>query len=1024
LNWNRTAIAASLACFLACILFLPAAVRALDPNKRVTQYQHTSWRTQDGSAPSGMYAIAQTSDGFLWFLSSRGEIYRFDGVQFRLWHPPADAEPIGRIRNILGDRAGGLWALGANGIAHLKNGVVTSQVELDGLLPDTNNLSEDADGSIWVVRGDNSVIEPVCHVSERGAKCFGKSDGIPITPIDAILADGSGGFWLGGQAALVHWHGGVSEAYPLKGMRSGAGPGILALARGPDGSVWAGIYSDGPGLGLAKFEEGAVRSFVTPDFDGSKLTVFSLRFDSDGNLWVGTASDGVFRVHGNAVDHYERSKGLSGDYVRAFFEGREGIVWAATNNGIDQFHDPRITTFSSIEGLGSDNAVGLLASKDGTIWVANGESLDHIAKGSVSSIRYKHGLPGQQVASLLEDRAGNLWVGVDDGLYLLKDGSFRRLPELNHERLGLVLGLVEGGDGNIWAECSGGTRKLVRIRDFKVQEEFSPPRVPMGRIAADTQGGIWIGTRSAELALFRKGDLQRFAVNPGSKSPFANQVVAQPNDTVLVAFDDGLVGLRQGKVQRMTTKNGLPCDEVMSFIQDKEKRWWLNTHCGVVEFSDQELERWWANPAAVIQTRLYDVLDGARPSARPPFNSAATSPDGRVWFVNSGVVQMLDPSILSQKALPAATYIESVIVDRKEFAATGHIKLSPHPRDLQIDYTSPTFLTPQKVKFRYRLSPYDHDWHEAGTRREAFYTDLPPGRYSFRVVACNSDGEWNEQGDALEFSVDPAYYQTNWFRALCAVFVLALVWAIYQFRVRQLRHDFALTLEARIGERTSLARELHDTLLQSFQGLMLRFEIVSQLLPDRPIDAKERLEGAMKQASDAITEGRDAVQGLRTSTVQTNDLARAVNALGEELATEMADRGTSAFRVTVEGESRDLHPILRDEIYRIAAEALRNAFRHAQALQIEVEIRYDNQQFRLRVRDDGKGIDPGVLSGEGPEGHYGLPGMRERAKLIGGKLVIWSQVGAGTEVELRIPAAAAYAKAARRFGLSDLMTRK
>jgi signal transduction histidine kinase len=395
-----------------------------------------------------------------------------------------------------------------------------------------------------------------------------------------------------------------------------------------------------------------------------------------------------------------------------------------------------------------------------------------------------------------------------------------------------------------------------------------------------------------------------------------------------------------------------------------------------------------------------------------------------VWFVNSGVVQMLDPSILSQKALPAATYIESVIVDRKEFAATGHIKLSPHPRDLQIDYTSPTFLTPQKVKFRYRLSPYDHDWHEAGTRREAFYTDLPPGRYSFRVVACNSDGEWNEQGDALEFSVDPAYYQTNWFRALCAVFVLALVWAIYQFRVRQLRHDFALTLEARIGERTSLARELHDTLLQSFQGLMLRFEIVSQLLPDRPIDAKERLEGAMKQASDAITEGRDAVQGLRTSTVQTNDLARAVNALGEELATEMADRGTSAFRVTVEGESRDLHPILRDEIYRIAAEALRNAFRHAQALQIEVEIRYDNQQFRLRVRDDGKGIDPGVLSGEGPEGHYGLPGMRERAKLIGGKLVIWSQVGAGTEVELRIPAAAAYAKAARRFGLSDLMTRK
>ena len=251
-KWPRTAIATGLGVCLACVLLLANPAYALDPSKRLTQYMHTSWRTQDGSAPSGMYAIAQTSDGFLWFLSSRGEIYRFDGVQFRLWHPPASTELIGRIRNILGDRAGGLWALGASGIAHFKNGVVTSQVELDGLLPDTNNVSEDADGSIWVVRGDNGVTEPVCHVSERGVKCFGKSDGIPITPIDAILADGSSGFWLGGQAALVHWHGGVSEAYPLKGMRSGAGPGILALARGPDGSVWAGIYSDGPGLGVCR----------------------------------------------------------------------------------------------------------------------------------------------------------------------------------------------------------------------------------------------------------------------------------------------------------------------------------------------------------------------------------------------------------------------------------------------------------------------------------------------------------------------------------------------------------------------------------------------------------------------------------------------------------------------------------------------------------------------------------------------------------------------------------------------------
>ena len=334
------------------------------------------------------------------------------------------------------------------------------------------------------------------------------------------------------------------------------------------------------------------------------------------------------------------------------------------------------------------------------------------------------------------------------------------------------------------------------------------------------------------------------------------------------------------------------------------------------------------------------------------------------------------------------------------------------------------FLTPQRVNFRYRLDGHDREWHEAGTRRQAFYTDLPPGKYSFRVIACNSDGVWNDNAAKLDFYVAPAYYQTYWFRALCGLFFLALLWAAYRFRVRRLHREFALTLEARVRERTSVARELHDTLLQSFHGLMLRFAVVSQLLPERPVEAKEQLDGTIDRAAKAIAEGRDAVQGLRSSTVQTNDLARAVNTLGEELAADPANQATPAFRVTVEGEPRDLHPILRDEIYRIAAEALRNAFIHAAARQVEVEIRYDNQQFRLRVRDDGRGIDPGVLSEHGREGHFGLPGMRERGKLIGGKLVIWSEAGAGTEVELRIPAAAAYTTATKRSWISELLAKR
>jgi signal transduction histidine kinase len=372
---------------------------------------------------------------------------------------------------------------------------------------------------------------------------------------------------------------------------------------------------------------------------------------------------------------------------------------------------------------------------------------------------------------------------------------------------------------------------------------------------------------------------------------------------------------------------------------------------------------------------------------------------------------MVDPVRLSQEELPAQTYIEALVADRKKFESTPNLSVPPNPRDLQIDYTSPTFAIPQKVKFRYRLDGYDRDWHDAGTRRQAFYTDLPPGKYSFRVVAANSDGVWNDSAAKLDFFVAPAYWQTNWFRALCAIAVFGFLWAAYQRRVRQLQKQFEITLDARVSERTRIARELHDSLLQSFHGLLLRFQTVFQLLPERPMEAKDKLGSAIEQTADAITEGRDAVQGLRDSTVQGNDLALAISTLGEELTTDSTNR--PAFHVAVEGEARNLHPILRDEVYKIAAEALRNSFRHSRARQIEAEIRYDTEQFRLRVRDDGKGVDPAILSSQGSEGHYGLTGMRERATLIGGKLVVWSEVDEGTEVELRLPASAAYATARR-----------
>ena len=378
-------------------------------------------------------------------------------------------------RKIFADHAGGLW-VEAEELVRVRDGVVTSHFELKGL-HGFQSISEDPDGSLWV--GLRAPAGPLCHVTDGAVKCFGKADGIPISAVNAVLADGKGGFWLGGQGTLVHWHAGVSETYNLGKYD------VVGLAGSPDGSVWVGILAEG--AGLEQLKEGALEPFVTSTFDGSKLSVTSMMFDRDGNLWVGTDAKGVFRIRGNVVDHYDHTEGLSGDSVWALFEDREGIVWAGTTSGIDSFRDPRVTTFSALQGMGKDLAAGILAGRDGTVWVANAGSLDRIKNGTVSSIRRSDGLPGDQVASLLEDHAGNMWVGVDDGLYL-----FRKVDSV--ACLNRITSRLNGGWNdrghrqNVWAECAANRARLAHT--ISGARSFPTSQVPPDITSSEPHGGF------------------------------------------------------------------------------------------------------------------------------------------------------------------------------------------------------------------------------------------------------------------------------------------------------------------------------------------------------------------------------------------------------------------------------------------------------------------------------------------------------------------------------------------------------
>jgi signal transduction histidine kinase len=397
------------------------------------------------------------------------------------------------------------------------------------------------------------------------------------------------------------------------------------------------------------------------------------------------------------------------------------------------------------------------------------------------------------------------------------------------------------------------------------------------------------------------------------------------------------------------------------------------------------------------------------------------SPDGKLWFVAPDGIGVVDPRHLPFNNLPPPVSIEQITADRKTYDVSsrtnGSTRLPPLIRDLEIDYTALSLVAPEKVMFRYKLEGWDRDWQDAGNRRQAFYSNLPPRDYRFRVIASNNSGVWNEAGTFLDFSVAPAYYQTNGFRAACVIAFMAMLWGLYRLRLRQLTREFNAGLEARVNERTRIARELHDSLLQGFQGLMFRLQAVRDLLPGRASEAMQALDIALERGDKAIAEGRDTVSDLREPIMGDSDIAQALTALGEELALQSDNGLVPRVRVLLEGKQRELNPVLRDEIYGIAREALRNAFRHAKAQKIEAEISYCDSEFLLHVRDDGSGIDPVVANQGARAGHWGLPGMRERAKSFGGKLEVWSEHGAGTEIKLMVPAGVAYGEsdARRRF---------
>lgn len=1047
--------------FCLWLLILCAPLYGIDRDQKLADLHHTAWTFKDG-APAEVSALAQTIDGFLWLGTATG-LFRFDGIDFQAYKPESgQAFPQRRVASLFAVPDGGLWVgYWYGGVSFIKDGTVTEYGEREGL-PSHAVLAfaRDMQGAIWIAAGQDGI----ARLEGSRWRKIGTDWGVTGHAF-TVFVDHAGTVWVGTQTSIFQL---------VKGARQFqvAAQGLLGVKNftEADGTLWMAEAGYG------------VRAVPLPGKnngkDGPAVLVGSqaIKIDGQGSLWITSAGSGMRRVaypgrlqppkirgpsawkfQSAEVEAFTQADGLTSDYIYCVLHDREGNVWFGTSGGLDRFRQSPVVSLSlhpisyrgalPIPSLQSFTTSALVAGDDGAIW-AGGIGPQVLLK--IQNDKIVTQLRDQYVDSAHRDRSGIVWLAMPSGVSRLGDerlnaidsqqrvtynydgalpaGQELTLRRLNLPRAGGIAvipnsrakAVTQDRSGRLWMAMGSGAFRLENS-GWTSLESLGGPRGVATAVFTDSEGRTWFGLNNTVAML----DGDRVKVFSGNHGIQVGAVTSIHGDgsKIWIGGEFGLEFFDGSRFQPVHPSDGSAFGGVSGIVADAENGLWFSENRGIIHIREAQLRKL---DAGKVEFESFGLLDGLDAELRGALASpsAVKTSDGRIWFATTTGVAWIDPRRIVRNTVPPPVAIESVIANGRKYNNLASLKLPARTTDLQIIYTATSLTIPERVSFRYRLEGQDEDWQNAGTRREAFYTNLDPGSYQFRVIACNNDGVWNDTGTSMDFSIAPAYYQTRWFHALMATLILGAAWALYRFRLHQIAHEHNVRIEERVGERTRIARDLHDTLLQSFQGSLFEFQAARNLFRRSPEDAMRALDDGIVSAEAAIAEGRDAIQNLRSDPAVETDLAQLLATAGKELSVA-PDANDAIFRLTVEGPPRTLSPVLQDELYRIGREILRNAFRHARAAKVEVEIRYDDRLLRLRIRDDGIGIDPKVLVEGASAGHWGLPGIRERAKLVGAKLDFWSEAGAGTEVQLIVPASVAYQKSpdAGVFGFFRKATR-
>ena len=956
------------------------------PPRLQEQFTHTGWSALD-NGPTDVLGIAQTSDGWLWLAAGTG-LYRFDGKRFeRLDHIDGNALLSSSVRTLYAPPEGGLW-IGyrmGGGLSHFHNGRAKHYAAGDGLPGGAvSSIVRAPDGALWVAARDG--LARLDGGGDRFA-AIAISAGLPQRRARQVLFDRDGRQWVAMQ-------GGVYSRPDTRSAFQPASPrgDLSGMALAPDGTVWAGDAGGYHRMAPADAPQGH------PALRGN-----GMHFDRDGNMWL-FRGGGVERrpapasttVGGAATQQLE----LGGGLAQSFLQDREGNVWIGTSAGLDRFRRNRLLTLplpaqfnhpaiapapgggiwagdriGSLRALGpegergnvlDDQASALYRDPDGVLWAGNAGAVWRVGAGAGATTRFA--LPPEaqsyEVQAMSRAPDGGLWVSVvRAGLYLLKDGLW--LHQGQPPGVGgddFPTSLVSEADGTLWAGYI--RNRVARIAGRRVTLYGAEQGLEIGIVLAVYRHGgqLWVG---------------------GERG---------------VAWFDG------ARFVTLHGRHGEAFRGVSGIARTGQGDLWLFGTEGLSRVGADQLTLAMTQPGYEADYERFDAHDGLLGAASQlrPMPSLVIADDGLLWMASANRINWIDPSRITRNPVPPQVLVQALTVGERRYNALPGLELPTSTSGLRIDFTALNLSMPERVRFRYRLAGVDRDWQDPGARRQAFYTNLAPGNYRFSVMAANEDGVWNQTPAELAFVIPPTFVQTIWFKLLCAVGAAAALALLYRWRLRRVTRQLRERLEERADERERIARALHDTFLQSVQGLMLRMHtLLVRLPPDG--EARALVEKLLDQSDQVLAEGRNQVNGLRSVKQYQNDLQRLFGELGQQLREQHA----ASFVLIVTGQPAALQEDAGEHLYHIGREALLNAFRHASAGRIELELGYGADHVTLQVRDNGDGIADAVMAAGERPGHWGLTGMRERAVKLGTTLELWSRPGMGTAV--RITASSAYA---------------